>query len=211
MSWLLLIVIFGFMGLIAMKKPKGKNAQERKEWMPPAWAPQESKKKWGKADWGNTNKTEPKPKYWDKFQLLNKSEQILYNRLREATPALLVFSQVSMSQLFHITSEKKHVQLKEIGKKSVDFLLCREDTSIVMAIELNGPMHDQENQIFSDKQKRDALEDAGIPLAVFKPNEIPDVPELRRILAPYIVERRSNEAERNERMKQAKTSKSSSN
>lgn len=154
-----------------------------------------------------------RPKYMDKFQLMNKSEQILFNRLKEAAPALLVFSQVSMSQLFHITSNKKNgfIQLGEIGRKSVDFLLCREDTSILLAIELNGPTHEREDQRKRDEKKQAALEEAGIPLAIFTPNAIPDVTELRKILAPHIVERRINEAERNERMKQSKASKSSNN
>jgi hypothetical protein len=149
----------------------------------------------------------------DKFQLMNKSEQILFNRLKEAAPALHVFSQVSMSQLFHITSKKRNsfIQLGEIGRKSVDFLLCREDTSILVAIELNGPTHEREDQRKRDEKKQAALEEAGIPLAIFTPNEIPEVAELRKILAPYIMERRNYEAERDERVKQAKFSKTSNN
>lgn len=150
-----------------------------------------------------------RPKYMDKFQLMNKSEQLLFARLKEAAPALLVFSQVSMSQLFHITNHKKNgfIQLGEIGRKSVDFLLCREDTSILLAIELNGPTHEREDQRNRDEKKRIALEEAGIPLAIFTPNEIPNVAELRKILAPHIVERRANEAERNDRIQQASSQK----
>lgn len=154
-----------------------------------------------------------RPKYMDKFQLMNKSEQLLFARLKEAAPALLVFAQVSMSQLFHITNQKRNsfMQLGEIGRKSVDFLLCREDTSILIAIELNGPTHEREDQRKRDEKKQAALEEAGIPLAIFTPSEIPNVPELRKILAPHIVERRNNEAERNERVKQAKASKNLTN
>ena len=97
-------------------------------------------------------------RYMDKFQLLNKGEQELYKRLKEAAPALIVFSQVSMSQIFHITPDRKRMQLNEIGRKSVDFLLCREDTSILLAIELNGAHHEEERQKFSDDQKRKAQE-----------------------------------------------------
>ena len=44
--------------------------------------------------------------YRDKFRLLNNTELALYRRLTEAVPAMLVFSQVSMSQLFHIKGRK---------------------------------------------------------------------------------------------------------
>jgi hypothetical protein len=218
MSWLILLaVIIIFVGLNSLKKHSKKSEPEAQEWAQADWMKAEwgrSKAKWGKPEWGKEvepKKAETKPKYMDKFQLMNKSEKLLFDRLREATPALLVFSQVSMSQLFHITNDRKREQLKEIGKKSVDFLLCREDTSIVVAIELNGPTHAQESQIFSDNQKMNALKDAGIPLIIFKPGEIPEVPELRKVLAPHIVARKASEAERDERVKQAKFSKTSKN
>lgn len=151
-------------------------------------------------------------KYSDKFQLLNKSEQLLFSRLREAAPALLIFSQVSMSQLFHITNfkQKGFLQIGEIGRKSIDFLLCREDdTSIVLAIELNGPTHEREDQQIRDTKKQTALEEAGIPLVIFTPNEIPNIVELRKILAPHIVDRRKYEAEKRERIEQASSRKKS--
>jgi very-short-patch-repair endonuclease len=142
----------------------------------------------------------------DKFQLLNKSEQLLYSRLCEAAPSFIVFSQVSMSQIFHIQKNKKNgfTQINEIGKKSIDFLLCRKDTSMVLAIELNGPMHEKEEQKTSDEKKRATLEQAGIPLIIFKPDEIPSARELTAHLAPYVVERRKNETEKNENIQAAK-------
>lgn len=148
------------------------------------------------------------PAYRDKFQLLNKTELALYRKLTEAVPAMLVFSQVSMSQLFHINSFRKDgfLQIATIGRKSVDFLICRQDTSIVLAVEFNGPTHEKAAQKGRDEKKKAALEEAGIPLIVFTPENLPaDVQALRRVLAPYVVERKNNEAARNERIRKAKT------
>lgn len=93
------------------------------------------------------------------------------------------------------------MQIGEVGRKSIDFLICRaDDTSIVAAIELNGPMHEKEKQKVSDAKKQAALEEAGIPLIVIKPDEVPEVTELRKLLAPHIVERRKYEAERDKRL-----------
>lgn len=144
------------------------------------------------------------PKYIDKFELMNRTERELFRRLQEAAPALLIFAQVSMSQLFWITRKRKNsfLQVNEIGRKSVDFLLCDpDDTSIVMAVELNGPTHEKEHQRQRDEVKQRALEEAGIPLAVFTPDNIPDVKQLRHILAPHIVKRTRYEAEKRERLK----------
>lgn len=154
-----------------------------------------------------TQAERPRTKYMDKFQLLNKSEQALLEKLIEAAPALHVFCQVSMSQIFHIGNRRgSFQQLGEIGRKSVDFLLCRkDDTSIVVAIELNGPTHDRPEQRKSDEKKRSALEEAGIPLIVFYPDNIPDVATIRKELAPHIVSRRYYEDERDQRLKRHTT------
>lgn len=143
-----------------------------------------------------------KPKYLDKFHLLNKYEQTLYFRLVEAMPALIVLSQVSLSQVFHIKGKGGYLQVNEIGKKSLDFLICRQDFSIVVAIELNGPTHEKEVQKKRDEKKRMALEEAGIPLMVYYPDELPEVAEIRRTIAPLIVERREYESEKQERIAQ---------
>ncbi|HZX32357.1 MAG TPA: DUF2726 domain-containing protein [Rhodocyclaceae bacterium] len=141
--------------------------------------------------------------YRDKFRLMNKSEHQLYCTLVEALPNMIVLSQVSMSQVFHIDRFKKgsFQQLGEIGRKSIDFLICRKnDTSIVTAIELNGPTHEKADQKISDEKKRTALAEAGIPLAIFYPNELPDVEAIRKIMARHIVERRKYEAARNQKL-----------
>lgn len=138
----------------------------------------------------NTNR----PQYKDKSFLLNKSEQVLLSRLREAAPKLQIHTQVSMSQLFNITGNKGFLQIAEIGRKSIDFLLCREDTSILLAIELNGPTHEKASQKKSDAKKKAALNEAGIPLITIKADAIPDIDALRKELAPHIVARTKHEA-----------------
>ncbi|WP_220635166.1 DUF2726 domain-containing protein [Georgfuchsia toluolica] len=117
---------------------------------------------------------ERKSQYRDKFELLNGAEQKLYWTLREAAPALVVFSQVSMSQIFHIDQKTKdrRQKLNEAGKKSIDFMLCRpDDMSIVVALELNGRTHDKEDRKLSDETKQRTLQEAGIPLIVLTPGK----------------------------------------
>lgn len=148
--------------------------------------------------------TDRRAQYRDKFEFLNGAEQKLYWTLREAAPALLVFSQVSMSQVFHIDERTKdrRQKLNEIGKKSIDFLLCRpDDMSIAVAIELNGRTHEKEDRRQSDETKQRTLQEAGIPLIVLKPGEMPDVGSFRKMLAPHLVDRRKYEKERDQRLR----------
>lgn len=157
-------------------------------------------------DRGRAEKNAPTPRgsrYRDKPRLLNYSEQQLYKRLCEAVPAMTVFAEVSMSQVLHIDDRTpdRYRQLDEIGKKSLDFLICRyADSSIICAIELNGPTHDQENRKRSDETKRLALEEAGIPLIIFYPEELPAVADIRLQIAHAIRARRTHEEQRDSRM-----------
>lgn len=143
--------------------------------------------------------TAAKSQYRDKFNLLNKSEQLVYWRLVEAMPNLVVLSQVSMSQLFFMEGKNLYQQMGEVGRKSIDFLVCRKDFSIVAAIELNGPTHATAKQQKSDETKRRTLEEAGIPLITLYPQDVPAVEEMRKKIAPFIVARSQYEAARNER------------
>ncbi len=144
--------------------------------------------------------------YRDKFWLLNRGEQCLYKMLCEAAPNYIVFSQVSMSQIFYQLDDEKR---KEIGNKSIDFLLCRkDDTSMVLAIELNGPDHEKEIQKLGDERKRAALKKAGIPLLPLYADSIPDIKQLGRLLAENVVDRVKNEQEKKLKIQNAKKSKS---
>lgn len=210
MNWIYLVaialVIVFATAMNTTPKAKPKRRQERNQPKTTQNAP-EAKDSIGELPIRfNEQNASSRPQYRDKFQLLNKSEQVLYTRLAEAVPAMLVFSQVSMSQVFHINGRTKdgYRQLGEVGRKSIDFLLCRpDDTSIVLAIELNGPTHETERQKASDEKKQLALEQAGIPLLILTPDELPDVATLRKVIAPHIVERKRYEAERNERIQSA--------
>lgn len=142
------------------------------------------------------------PQFSSKFQLLNKSELNLYNQLCAAAPKFIVFAQVSMPQIFHNLDEKK---LFAIGKKSIDFLLCRKnDTRIMLAIELNGIHHQKENQKIGDEIKKTALEAAGIPLLTINAEEIPAPKELSKLLAEKVNDRTKNEKAKQERIDRSK-------
>jgi very-short-patch-repair endonuclease len=134
-----------------------------------------------------------KASYEAKPRLLNKPEQELFNRIREAAPELICFSQVSMSQMFdiHEGQADRRKKMNEIGLKSIDFLLCEQhDTSIVAAIEVNGPHHKKAHQKAKDEKKRTALEEAGIPLLIYNPDHLPDPGTIANTLGPILYEHR---------------------
>lgn len=129
------------------------------------------------------------------YRLLNDSEQILYFRLCEAIPNMLVFAQVGVAQLAQLRGHKEARRLSTMLGRGVDFVICDSDFAIVAAIDLAWPADDgSENS--PEEEKRRALQSLGIPLIVYRPNDLPDVDRLSREITNAAVHRKRLEVER---------------
>jgi hypothetical protein len=119
-----------------------------------------------------------------KKTLLNEKEQVVFNRLTEAFPDWIVLAQVALSQIVIVKSGKENGPYRnKIYKKVIDFVVCRPDTSIVVAIELDGNSHDSPGRSKSDVDKENALSSAGIKLARMNTKDLPNGPQLRAMFA----------------------------
>ncbi len=136
------------------------------------------------------------PRERKQYRLLNESEQVLYGRLLEAMPNMIVFCQVGLSQLAQLRGRQAMEQLRSMSGSGVDFVICRDDFSIVAGIELTWPRPVQAGTPQSEEIKRKALESLGVPLIVFRPNELPDADTISREIASAIVRRNRLETER---------------
>ena len=114
--------------------------------------------------------------YKKKKTLLNKNEQEFFWVLVKALPELLVLPQVSMNQIFSNTSL---IQRNLIGQNSIDFMICKRDFKMLVAIELNGPSHKTESQKRRDLNKANALKSASIPLLIYENHNIPNAEQVR--------------------------------
>lgn len=74
---------------------------------------------------------------------------------------------------------RRQTTRNRLGSKSVDFAVIDPDGRVVLVIELNDRSHDRPDRQDRDRLVRSALEQAQIPLAVFKPNQPID-------LAPWL-------------------------
>ncbi len=129
-----------------------------------------------------------------KLRLLNDSEQELYHRLCEAMPNMTVFAQVGVAQLALLRGRTEAQRLSRMAGRGVDFVVCGEDFSIVAAIELVWPTRET-NGISAEEEKRQSLHSLGIPLIVFRPNELPDAEAISHAIAEAIIRRNRFEAE----------------
>lgn len=122
------------------------------------------------------------------YRLLNDAEQILYFRLREALPSMEVFAQVGIAQLAQLRGRQEARRLNPLAGRGVDFIVCGADFGIVAAIELAWPTDDNgENS--PEEEKRRALHSLGIPLIVYRPNDLPDSETLSQEITGAIVRR----------------------
>lgn len=133
------------------------------------------------------------------YQLLNTAEQALYHRLLEAMPNLSIFCRIGIAQLAQLRGRHAVNEIRDLIGRSVDFLVCMPDFSIIAAIELAWPGDNDPAQKNNDERKRRALENLGIPLIVFHPHHLPEAPRIAEEIARAIVDRRQLEAQRLQR------------
>lgn len=129
------------------------------------------------------------------YRLLNDAEQELYLRLLEAMPNMRVFAQVGVAQLAQLRGRIDAQRLRGMSSRGVDFVVCGADFGIVAAIELAWPNPGGETA--AEEEKQAALESLGIPLIIFRPNQLPNADVISREIADAIVRRNRLEKDRN--------------
>lgn len=129
------------------------------------------------------------------YRLLNEAEQLLYHRLCEAMPSMQIFVQVGVAQLAQLRGRHEARQLNRMAGRGVDFVVCDQDFAIIAAIELAWPSPDG-HSLSPEEEKRQALQSLGIPLIVFRPNNLPDAEAVSLEIADAIVRRNRLEAAR---------------
>ena len=114
---------------------------------------------------------------------LSEPEQLLYWRLVEALPECVVLAQVSFARFMKPAPEEKltpreHLKMSNrISQKTVDFLVCLKDFTVVAAVELDDSTHNEER----DTQRDEILKSAGIVAVRVYVNDIPSVEKLRKM------------------------------
>lgn len=116
--------------------------------------------------------------------LLSEREQVLYQRLVAAYPDYVVLAQVALSQLLAVKPGTANCQsIRGRYKQLVaDFVLCRQDFTAVLVIELDDSSHAAADRQFADQRKTKAVEAAGLRLVRIPAGPIPSDDEIQRVL-----------------------------
>ncbi len=116
-------------------------------------------------------------------QVLTEPEQVLYHRLRESVPELIVLAQVQISQIVGIKKGQGwQYWFNKISRKSADFVVCLKDFSIVTVVELDDSTHNRQDRQKADQDKDFALAKAGYSVLRIKVGNIPATDDLRTMI-----------------------------
>jgi hypothetical protein len=111
---------------------------------------------------------------------LSEPEQVLFWRLREALPECVVFGQVSFSRFLDSAASDPRTRRRDfnaVSQRSVDFLVCLADFTIVAAVELDDGSH----SAVRDERRDVILKSAGVPIVRFHVRDIPSTEDLRSL------------------------------
>jgi len=110
-------------------------------------------------------------------------------------PNMRIFAQVGVAQLAQLRGRQEARRLNAMAGRGVDFVVCGPEFGIVAAIDLAWPTGDG-NENSPEEEKRRALQSLGIPLIVYRPNNLPDPDTLSKEVANAIVRRNRLEVDR---------------
>lgn len=116
---------------------------------------------------------------------LSAPEQVLFFRLVQALPDHIVLAQVQMSRFLGVNrgTDNPKQWLNRISQKSVDFVVCTKDASVVAVIELDDKSHARADRVAADEAKDKALAAAGVRLIRWNVKSIPDADAIKAAIA----------------------------
>lgn len=107
--------------------------------------------------------------------LLSLWERAVIDSVREQLPPRHhLCPQVRLLDMLSVQDQDRSRQQttrNRLGSKSVDFAIIDPDGRVVLVIELNDRSHDRPERQDRDRLVQAALDQAGIPLAIFRPRQ----------------------------------------
>lgn len=120
---------------------------------------------------------------YESVKPLSAPEQVLYWRLLEALPECVVLPQVTFSRFMKpdtggvAPKEEYHALQNRISQKTIDFLVCLKDFTVVAAIELDDATHKRD----ADERRDQILRAAGVVVIRLRTREMPTIEKLREL------------------------------
>jgi hypothetical protein len=128
----------------------------------------------------------PPDKFWPYHarRVLSGPEQVLYRRLARALPDSMVLAKLPLAEVIGVKrAAYADAWTSRIAEAVVDFVVCREDSTAVVVIELEDAGTRGSRSIRTDRFTDNALAAAGIALLRWNADALPSESEIRRLIA----------------------------
>lgn len=120
---------------------------------------------------------------FEPMPIMTDSEVLFYNKLQQALPEFIIFSQVQLSRIIApemSDGRERQFWFNRICRQSVDYVVIAEDKqTVLLAIELDDWTHQNRTRQKQDDKKDKALTSAGIAIMRFHAERLPSVDILR--------------------------------
>lgn len=112
-------------------------------------------------------------------------ERQAYDLLRRALPRNhLVLAQVPLARFISVpTRHPHHEWLRRVGRMSADLLVCDGASRVIAAVEVHGAEETERSRARHVRLLR-VLKAAGVPVHVWRADDLPAAAEVRRLFAP---------------------------
>lgn len=120
---------------------------------------------------------------FEPMPIMTDSEVLFFDRLQQALPEFMIFSQVQLSRIIApemSDGRERQFWFNRICRQSVDYVVIAEDKqTVLLAIELDDWTHQNRTRKKQDDKKDKALTSAGIAIMRFHAEKLPSVEVLR--------------------------------
>lgn len=126
--------------------------------------------------------------YRRRDQLLNAREMVAYDAVLDiiGSSRYIVFPKVRLADIIQLSADADNRQehAQRVKEKSVDLLICQvPDLTPVLVLLVEPPSGDGKRKYRGERFVRQALQAAGIPVAIINPNQLPEPHEILGLLS----------------------------
>lgn len=128
----------------------------------------------------------PPQKFWPYYarKVLSAPQQLLYRRLVKALPECMVLAQLPLARVIAVKrTAYAENWMSRIAAKSLDFVVCRPDSTVLAAILLEDSSGEDPFSAQADRFTDNALAAAGIVLLRWNAATLPSEAQIRQLIA----------------------------
>lgn len=117
-------------------------------------------------------------------RILTAAERQAYLVLRRALPDHMILAQVPIARFLKVPTRHSYSEwLRRVGQLCVDLVVCDNTSQVVAVVELRAPDEEESERTLKRHARMDrVLQAAGVPLHVWRENQIPSAAAAREAL-----------------------------